>query len=292
MVEAKLRSPASPTRQRAARKLRLAREAKGWSLERAALELRGIVSARALGDLERGRARMTSLEVFLELTGDESAHEPATDSRQNRALSGVRDAGGRVQERAPSGGGDAGGRGRDERRDAQCGPLHPQPDGHVLQSVGAVQRGAEAGLLELAAPHLKDFAPVVGLQSSGTSQGASGQQSRSAAVLASGGPGEEGRSQSSPSRVAASGANSGRLLRGGAAVARGPHKPQVSGSNPLLASGGVRHGGQGEPGSGSVRSLHETAGASFFVSCTERTTVADEQRELPPREADKPKEAA
>lgn len=74
----------------------------------------------------------------------------------------------------------------------------------------------------------------------------------------------------------------GGLLRGGAAVARQAHNLEAGGSNPPLASRGARHGSQGDPAPGLVRSPHETAGASFFVLGTERPTVADEPRkELP-----------
>jgi transcriptional regulator with XRE-family HTH domain len=60
---------------------------------------------------------------------------------------------------------------------------------------------------------------------------------------------------------------------------------------------GGGHGAQGDPGSlagrdGRGPGRHETAVASFFVSETEQTTAADEQRELTPHEAARPKRAA
>jgi transcriptional regulator with XRE-family HTH domain len=74
-----------------------AREARGWSQERAAQELG--MGVRTLRDIEAGKARMTALEALIDLVGaaapssrNEAPHEPALALVVDGAKPGLRKA--------------------------------------------------------------------------------------------------------------------------------------------------------------------------------------------------------
>lgn len=69
-MTSKVATPLTPTRRRAALMVLRAREARGWSQERAAHELG--IGVRTLRDIEAGKARMTALEALIELEGLEA----------------------------------------------------------------------------------------------------------------------------------------------------------------------------------------------------------------------------